>query len=147
MPGVWITQHGVYQTTDALGWTIPSAARPIRVRGGAVDFQKLSEVHSVKAKPVNDRVDVHREAVARQLNPALDPIRDIADEGNCIGCLAQADEVRDNELAVGVDTAPRPGVTITLLTLLTSFLFAADERPNLIDLDAFALQIPHKLVV
>lgn len=64
-----------------------------------------------------------------------------------LGCFAQAHKVRHHELAVGVDAAPCPGVTGSLLAFFPALLFAADEGPKLIDLDALALQIPHKLVM
>jgi hypothetical protein len=64
--------------------------------------------------------------------------------------VACADEVGRDQLRVRVDGDPRPHVAVVHVAALVGrhvLLLAADERPNLVALDALARQVAHHAVL
>ena len=68
----------------------------------------------------------------------------------CCGAIAVSDIPRRDQLCISVDRCPSPDVARALRRLLCcrdSPLFAIVERPNFVDLDALARQVPQSAIL
>src|SRR5437868_155691 len=114
---------------DALGGGV---AAPLILRRLAVHLDQLGVV-DLTLEGVPDRLDVVREAVARQLHATTDPPRQVVNECGCFLEIAWPDPVARDELRVSVNCNPRPHVAPAFGFLLRRDvpLLRSDERPNL----------------
>jgi hypothetical protein len=68
----------------------------------------------------------------------------ITNKSGCGVCISLTDQPRSAQLCVGANCGPSPNVPRFALIFFCSGVFRSleDERPNLINLDALAGQIP-----
>ena len=128
-----------------------AVARAVAACAGrvAIDFDKHGVV-DIRAKGLLHSFKVRLVAVAAELHPVGQAQRQVGDEQLRRLGVARADVERGDQLGVGVDRHPRPGVAGIVRVCLGGgdvLGLRIDERPNLIDLHALAGQVAHHPVL
>lgn len=117
-------------------------------RTNAVDFLKLRVVDLIAKGVLNSR-QVSAVAVRRELNAIGETGFQVVHEvPRCTG-IAGANVPAGNQLRVRVNGGPSPNVTPAFARVIVAevLLFAANEGPNLIALDALAREVAESAVL
>lgn len=131
----------------ANGW----AVAPLRHRIGICSkvFHQL-RIIDVIGKGVDNGVKIDFMAVCSELHAASEPPLKVRDKFGCRTGVAGANEPARNQLRIGIDGDPDPGVAYDALFgyLFGDVLFfAADEAPDLVALNPLALQVAEHVVL
>src|SRR5262249_6563834 len=114
-----------------LGWRVAGLNL-----GAAVDLDQLGEIHPAPEDKRNIKT-VSAQSVSGQLKAARRGPIHLAEEPGAGGVVALPNAVSHNQLGLTVHRDEGPGVANRRIVdaVNAGLLFAADERPNLINLD------------
>ena len=137
---------------DVLGNAAKALGRAVAgfsVRGRTVNLIQ-HRVVDVAAERILDGSEIHPVAIRRQLDAVRQTIRHIAQKVSGATRIAQADEPRQDQLALRLDGHERPDVAD--LAVGGAFrgdllLLAAHKRPDFINLDAAGTHVADRVVL
>src|SRR5205823_3904936 len=115
----------------------------------AVVLDDLRVVDAQAERALN-RVEVHAVPVGRELDTPVETLAEVHHEGVGVLAAAVAALPGGDELRVRVDRGERPHVAVSegVSVLLGNVLFLrVAESPNLIDLEALAVEVAHHAVL
>ena len=129
---------------DARGRAVPAfrARRPVNlVEHGVIYFALEAGLN---------RREVSSQAVRRNLDAIRQPARKIGHEQRGEFAVSRTDQPRRNELGIRVDSRPRPHAADAFVPFHFGRyvgLFRMDERPDFVELEHFAIEVPQRVVL